>query len=111
MVVLVVLAVLLLRVVVLVLLRVVLLLAVWLGLRLGVGLGYGDQLEEEEDLSVEVSGDRSRAGKVLILLPGCWGRPCGSRRAFSSPLLGCGSGFGRGLVDKGGGEGRGGGGG
>ena len=95
-------------VVLLVVVVLVLLLAPGLRLRLGVGLGSGDRLEVEEDVVPEVRGDRLRAGRVRRLLLRCEDRPRGGRRAAGSLLCGCGFGFGRGLVDEGGGEGRGG---
>ena len=64
-----------------------------------------------EDLVPEVWGDRSRAGWVPGLLPGCWGCPRGGQGTSGSLLCGGGFCFGRGLVDEVGGEGRGGGGG
>ena len=93
-------------VMVLVVLRVVLLLAFRLPLQVGVGLGFGDWLEVEEDVVLEVWGDRFRTGGVFGLLPGCWDRLPGGRVAAGSLLCGCGFGFCRGLVDEGDSEGR-----
>ena len=52
------------------LLRTVLLLVVELLLLFWVGLGLGLRLEVEEDLVLEMWGDRSRAGGILSLLRG-----------------------------------------
>ena len=96
-------------IVVLALLQMVLLLPSGLRLLPGVGLGFGDRLEVEDDLVLEVWRERSWVGGALSLLPGCWGRPRGGRLASASLISGCSFGFGSGLVDEGGGEGRGGG--
>ena len=88
----------------------VLLVALGLRLQLGVELGSGDRLEVEEDIVSEVRGDPLCRGGGSRLLLGCRERPHGGRSAASGLLCSCGFGFGfcRGLVDKGGGEGRGG---
>ena len=92
-------------------LRVRLLLALGFGLRLGVGLGLGDRLEAVKEVVLEERGDRLRTGMVCSLLLGCLDRPRGGRGAAGSLLCGCRFCLGRGLVDEGGGEGQGGGGG
>ena len=79
--------------------------------RLGVWFWFGDRFEVEEDLVLEVSGDRCWAGEVPGLPPGCCGRLCGGQAASGSLACGCSFGFGRGLVDEVGGEGEVGGGG
>ena len=84
-----------------------------LGFRLwfGLGLGLGDRFEAGEDFVPEMWGERCRARGFPGLLPGRWGRPCSCRGVSGRQVCGCSFGFGRGLVDEVGGEGRGGGGG
>ena len=97
-------------VVLMVVVLLVLLLALRLQLLLGVALRSGYRLEVEEDVVLEVRGDRLRAAGVRGLLLGCRDRAHGVRWVAGRLLCICGFGFrfGRGLVDEGGGEGRGG---
>ena len=59
----------------------------------------------EEDLVLEMWGERSQAGGLPGLLPGRLGRLPGGRGSFSRRDRGCRFGLGHGLVDEGGGEG------
>ena len=76
------------------------------GFGFGVGFPVGVRFEVEKDLVSEVRGHRCRLGGVQGVLPGCLGRLRGGRQASSSLACGCSFGFGRGLVDEVGGEGK-----
>ena len=72
-----------------------LLLALGFQLFFGFGLWLGNRLEVEEDLILEMWGERCRAALLLL---GRWGLSCGCRVAPGGRVCGCCFGCGCGLV-------------